>query len=204
MGIFFLAFSNLKTEAQSGLINIENDAYTEFRQNGGTVQQWQNYSTEIIDRYKRKYYSNSQTPKTTSDAIKELNSLQSQIDMNRSGLNLRQNYSYIQGTISGSNGQIGSYNNGYVLNSMGQTLGYLNQGRFMNINQQCIGFVNGTQILSCNGNLIATVSNNSVYNSQGYLLYNIDGDQLFYQNYVKAKISGLDIMSLAAYLLFFN
>ena len=86
---------------------------------------------------------------------------------------------------------------------MGQTLGYLSRGYFMNAQQQCVGFVKGNQILSCNGSLFATDNSNGVYSPQGYLTYAIKGDTLYSQNYFLLQISGMDINSLAAYLLFY-
>jgi hypothetical protein len=158
---------------------IRDEALMEFIQNGGTTQQWQYNSDKITqDYYKRKYTNNN------------------------SG-EVQRKQSYVQGTFVGPNGPIGSYKNGYVLNSMGQTLGYLNQGYFMNGRQQCVGFVKENQILSCEGNIVATINNNGVYNSQGYLLYSLNGEALYSQNYFKVQISGIDIYSLAAYLLFY-
>jgi len=158
---------------------IRDEAFLEYIQNGGTTEQWQYNSDKIAqDYYKRKYtYNNSGQ--------------------------VQRKQSYVQGTFVGANGPIGSYKNGYVLNSMGQTLGYLSQGYFMNSNQQCVGFVKGSQILSCNNNVLATINNNGIYNSQGYLLYSLKGETLYSQNYFLVQISGIDIYSLAAYLLFF-
>ena len=143
------------------------------------IKQWQYNSDKIAqDYYKREYtYNNSGE--------------------------VQRKQSYVQGTFVGANGPIGSFKNGYVLNSMGQTLGYLSQGYFMNAQQQCVGFVKGNQILSCNGSLLATVNSNGVYSPKGYLTYAIKGDTLYSQNYFLLQISGMDINSLAAYLLFY-
>jgi hypothetical protein len=159
---------------------IRTEAYFDFIENGGTMQQWDINSDRIAqDFYKRKY---------THDNSGEVQRKQS----------------YVQGTFVSTNGPVGSFKNSYVLNSMGQTLGYLSQGYFMNSQQQCIGFVKGNQILSCNGNLLATVNNSGVYNPQGYLIYAIKGESLYSQNYLKVQISGMNINSLAAYLLFYK
>jgi len=158
---------------------IRDDAFLEFMQNGGTTQQWQYNSDKIAqDYYKRKYtYNNSGE--------------------------VQRKQSYVQGTFVGANGPIGSFKNGYILNSMGQTLGYLSQGYFMNAQQQCVGCVKGNQILSCNGSVLATVNSNGVYSPQGYLTYALKGETLYRQNYFLVQISGMDINSLAAYLLFY-
>ncbi len=172
------AFSQNMTQEQWN--KIRNEAYLEFIQNGGTTEQWQYNSDKIAqDYYKRKYtYNNSGE--------------------------VQRKQSYVPGTFIGGNGPVGSYKNGYVLNSMGQTLGYLSQGYFMNAQQQCVGFVKGGQILSCNGSILATVNSNGVYNAQGYLIYALKGETLYSQNYPVLQIAGMDMYSLAAYLLFFK
>jgi hypothetical protein len=158
---------------------IRDDAFLEFMQNGGTTQQWQYNSDKIAQDYYKRTYTNN----------------------NSGGVQRKQ--SYVQGTFVGANGPIGSFKNGYVLNAMGQTLGYLSQGYFMNAQQQCVGCVKGNQILSCNGSLLATVNSNGVYSPQGYLTYALRGETLYRQNYFLVQISGMDINSLAAYLLFY-
>jgi hypothetical protein len=172
------AFSQNMTQEQWN--KIRNEAYLEFIQNGGTTEQWHYNSDKIAqDYYKRKYtYNNSGQ--------------------------VQRKQSYVPGTFIGGNGTVGSYKNGYVLNSMGQTLGYLSQGYFMNAQQQCVGFVKGGQILSCNGSVLATVNSNGVYNAQGYLIYALKGETLYSQNYPVLQIAGMDMYSLAAYLLFFK
>jgi hypothetical protein len=158
---------------------IRDEAFTEFIQNGGTTEQWQYNSDKIAqDYYKRKYtYNNSGE--------------------------VQRKQSYVAGTFIGANGPVGSFKNNYVLNSMGQTLGYLSQGYFMNSQQQCVGYVSGGQILSCNGSIIAIVKSDGVYNPQGYLVYALKGETLYSQNYAVLQISGINMSSLAAYLLFF-
>jgi hypothetical protein len=159
---------------------IRDEAFLEFTQNGGTTQQWQYNSEKIVqDYYKIKYTTNN------------------------SG-EVKRQQSYVKGTFVSNNGTVGSFKNGYVLNSMGQTLGYLSQGYFMNSQQQCVGYVSGGQILSCNGNIIAIVKSDGVYNPQGYLVYALKGETLYSQNYPVLQISGIDMSSLAAYLLFFK
>jgi hypothetical protein len=159
---------------------IRNEAYFDFIQNGGTTQQWEYNSDKIAqDYYNKKYQTNKYGE-------------------------AQQKQSYVKGTFVSNNGPIGSFKNGYVLNSMGQTLGYLSQGYFMNSQQQCVGYVSGGQILSCNGNIIAIVKSDGVYNSQGYLVYALKGEILYSQNYPVIQISGIDMNSLAAYLLFFK
>ncbi len=159
---------------------IRDEAFLEFTQNGGTTQQWQYNSEKIAqDYYKREYTTNN------------------------SG-DVKRQQSYVKGTFVSNNGPVGSFKNGYVLNSMGQTIGYLSQGYFMNSQQQCVGTVSGGQILSCNGNIIALVKSDGVYNPQGYLVYGLKGETLYSQNYPVVQISGIDMSSLGAYLLFFK
>jgi hypothetical protein len=179
--LFLFVCSNIFAQnmTQEQWNKIRDEAFTEFIQNGGTTEQWQYNSDKIAqDYYKRKYtYNNSGE--------------------------VQRKQSYVPGTFIGANGSVGSYKNGYVLNSMGQTLGYLSQGYFMNGQQQCVGYVKGGQILSCNGTLLATVNSSGVYNAQGYLTYAIKGETLYSQNYAVLQIAGMDMYSLAAYLLFF-
>ncbi len=158
---------------------IRDEAYLNFIQNGGTTQQWQYNSDQIAqDYYKRIYtYSNSGE--------------------------VQRKQSYVAGTFVGANGPMGSFNNGYVLNSMGQTMGYWSQGSFLNSQGQCVGIVRGNQILTCNGGLLATINSNGVYDAQGYVIYAIKGETLYSQNYPVLQIAGMDIYSLAAYLLFY-
>jgi hypothetical protein len=158
---------------------IRNEAFYEYIQNGGTTDQWQYNSDKIAQEYYKRTYT-----------------------FNNSG-QVQRKQSYVAGTFVGANGPIGSCKNGYVSNSMGQTLGYLSQGYFMNNRQQCVGIVKGSQILSCDGSLLASVNSNGIYNSQGYLLYSLKGETLYSKNYFLVQISGIDIYSLAAYLLFF-
>jgi hypothetical protein len=158
---------------------IRQDAFLEFTQNGGTTQQWEYNSDQIAqDYYKSKYQTNKYGQ-------------------------AQQKQSYVQGTFVSSNGPVGSFKNNYVLNSMGQTLGYLSQGYFMNSQQQCVGYIRGSQIFSCNGGIVATIKNDGVYNPQGYLVYGLNGETLYSQNYPILQISGINMDSLAAYLLFF-
>lgn len=160
---------------------IRNEAFNEYTQKGGTTGNWEHYSDKITqDYYKRKYEANKYSE-------------------------YQQKQTYVNGLFISNNGTVGSYKNGYVSNSMGQTLGYVSQGYFMNYQgQQCVGYIKGNQILSCSGNLIATVNNSGVYNPQGYLVYAIKGETLYSQNYPVLKITGMDMYSLAAYLLFFK
>lgn len=196
--------------SQNALINIENEAYKEFRKNGGTNNQWIDYKSEIIQRYKAKYYSGNQG-QSTKDALKSLNKYQNQMQMRRNGTNHQYNPNspkynpkYTKGTITFSNGQNASFKNGQVSNWMGKTIGYFNKGTFIDSYQRCIGFVKGNNIYNCNGNVIANVQNGNVY-SQGYVLYTINGDILTSSNnYNSVEISGIDMGSLAAYLLFFH
>ena len=190
---------------------IRTEAYYDFIQNGGTLQQWNNNSDKIAqDFYKRKYtYDNSgEVQRKQSNDQGTFDNVNRPIGSSKNGYNnsreVKSKQSYVQGTFVSANGPIGSFKNSYVLNSMGQTLGYLSQGYFMNSQQQCIGFVNGNQILSCNGDLLATVNNNGVYSPQGYLIYAIKGESLYSQNFLKVQISGMNINSLAAYLLFYK
>ena len=173
-------FVYAQSMTQEQWTKIRNEALLEFIQNGGTTDQWDHYSEQIVQEYyKRKYtYNNSGQ--------------------------VQRKQTFVAGTFIGaSNYAVGSFRNGYVVNSMGQTLGYLSQGYFMNNQQQCVGYVNGSQIFSCNGNLLATVKSNGVYNAQGYLSYTLKGETLYSQNYFLVQITGMDIYSLAAYLLFF-
>ena len=158
---------------------IRDEAFIEFIQKGGTTQQWQYNSDNLSkDYYKRKYETNKYGE-------------------------AQRKQTYVKGTFFSNSGIVGSYKNGYILNSLGQTLGYLAQGYFMNSQNQCVGFVKGGQILSCNGTLLFTVNSSGVYGPQGYLTYALKGEILYSQNYPFIQISGIDMNSLAADLLFF-
>ena len=193
--------------SQNAFVNIETEAYKEFRKKGGSNQQWVDYKGEIIKRYKNKYYSKGESQQ---QAIKKLNQSQQQMQMRKNGTNHRYNQNspksnprYTKGTIILSNGQMASFNSGQVSNGMGQTVGYYNQGMFSDSYQNCVGYVRGNSLYNCSGGVIASIQNNRVY-SQGNLIYVIKGDQLTRGNYVIAQIYGMDMSSLAAYLLFLS
>ena len=193
--------------SQNAFVDIETEAYNEFRKEGGSNQQWADYKDEIIKRYKNKYYSKG---KSQQEAINELNQSQQEMQMMNNGTNHlynpnspKSNPRYTNGTIILSNGQMASFNSGQVSNGMGQTVGYYNQGMFSDAYQNCIGYVRGNSLYNCSGGIIASIQNNRVY-SQGNIIYIIKGDQLTRGNYVIAQISGMDMSSLAAYLLFFS
>ena len=193
--------------SQNAFVDIETEAYNEFRKEGGSNQQWADYKDEIIKRYKNKYYSKG---KSQQEAINELNQSQQEMQMINNGTNHlynpnspKSNPRYTNGTIILSNGQRASFNSGQVSNGMGQTVGYYNQGMFSDAYQNCVGYVRGNSLYNCSGGVIASIQNNTVY-SQGNIIYVIKGDQLISGNYVIAQISGMDMSSLAAYLLFFS
>lgn len=173
------AFGQNMTQQQWN--KIRDEAFNEYTQKGGTTQNWEHNSDKISqDYFKRKYQTNKYSE-------------------------YQQKQSYVKGTFISNSGVVGSFKNSYVSNSMGQTLGYISQGYFMSYQgQQCVGYIKGNQILSCSGNLIATVNSSGVYNPQGYLVYAIQGEILYSQNYPVLQISGMDMYSLAAYLLFFK
>lgn len=173
---FKIAAQNLTTEEWNA---IRNEAFYDFIGKGGTTSQWEYNSDRITQEYYRAHYS-----------------------FNNSGQAQRRQ-SYVQGTFVGANGPVGAFRNGYVSNSMGQNLGYISQGQFINNRQQCVGYIQGSQIYACNGTLIASIRNNGVYDAQGYLIYTLNGETLLSQNYFVVKIEGIDMTSLAAYLLFF-
>ena len=70
--------------SQNAFVNIETEAYNEFKKEGGSNQQWVDYKDEIIQRYNNKYYSKG---KSQQEAIKELNQSQQQMQMIKNGNN---------------------------------------------------------------------------------------------------------------------
>ena len=172
------AFSqNLTTQQWQ---QIQNEAFMDYlKKNNGNSRNWQ----QVQNQYTQEYYKNNYQHNSTTPGKRKVR--------------------YKDGTFIGNNGPVGSFSGGYITNSFGNTLGYLGQhGSFMSTNGNCVGYVKGYQILNCQGYPIATVKNNQVYNSQGYAIYSIRGETLYQNNYPKIKITGLNMNSLAAYLLF--
>jgi hypothetical protein len=159
---------------------IQNEAYYDWlNKNNGYTQGWQQVRESYTKQYyQRNYQSNSANPSARKKTYKS-------------------------GTFLSNQGAIGSYSNGYILNSYNQSLGYVSKGYYMSSSNQCIGFIKGYQIFNCQGHLLATVKSNGIYNAQGYLIYGLNGETLYKNNYPHVQISGLTMENLAAYLLFF-
>lgn len=193
----FLSFG----QYSNGMGDIRTDAYQDFRKNGGTNDQWQNYSSEIIERYKKKYYSRG--GQSQSDALRELNKAQQHNTMRSRGERPDFGNNRTKGTIVMSNGHA-SFDGTYVRNTFGQTVGIYRNGSFFNTRNQCLGSINGTSIYGCSGGILASVRGNYIYNSRGSIIYSIKGDYLYSGNYSIAQISGMNMGSLGAFLLLLN
>ena len=81
---------------------MRDDAFLDFIQSGGTTEQWQHYSEQIVQEYLNRNY--------------QTNSSGQQV--------LKQNY--VNGTFLSGAGVEGYFYNNYVLNSAQQPLGYFN------------------------------------------------------------------------------
>ena len=201
--VCFMALSTLFSfgQYQNGMRDLRTEAYQDFRKNGGTNEQWQNYSSEIIERYKKKYYSRG--GQSYNDALRDLNKAQQHNAMRSRGERPNFGNNRTKGTIVTSSGHA-SFDGTYVRNNYGQTVGILRNGSFFNTRNQCLGYINGTVIYSCNGGILASVRGNYVYNSRGSVIYAIKGDYLYSGNYSVAQISGMNMGSLGAFLLLLN
>lgn len=206
--VMFLALHDVVL-SQNTMINIEQEAFKEYRRMGGSVEQWNDYKSDAIEHYRAKYLSGSKG-QSTENARMIMERANQQMQMSRRGENHRYNPNspkynprYIKGTMTFSNGQGASFRHGQVSNQAGQVVGYFNNSAFVDSYNRCVGIVRGNDILTCNGGLIARVQNGYVYSSQGQVLYAINGDVLS-NNYMSIAISGIDMGSLAAFLLFFH
>ena len=150
-----------------------------MEKNSGSTQGWQ----QNREAYSQQYYKSHYQTNSTNPAARKK--------------------TYKTGTFLSNQGVIGSFSNGYVANSYGNSLGYQSKGYFMNMSGQCVGYVKGYQIMGCNGYPVATVKSDGVYNTQGYKIYGLKGETLYKNNYPHVQISGLTMQNLAAYLLFF-
>ena len=164
--LLIFACSPFCSYSQNAFVNIETEAYKEFRKKGGSNQQWVDYKGEIIKRYKNKYYSKGESQQ---QVIKKLNQSQQQMQMRKNGTNHRYNQNspksnprYTKGTIILSNGQMASFNSGQVSNGIGQTVGYYDQWMFSNPYQDCVGYVRSNSLYNCIGGVLASIQNNRV------------------------------------------
>jgi hypothetical protein len=201
--VCFMILSSLLSfgQNQSGMGDISTEAYQDFRKNGGTNEQWQNYSSEIIERYKKNYYSRG--GQSQSDALRDLNKGQQHNTMRSRGERPDFGNNRTRGTIVTSSGNA-SFDGTYVLNAYGQQVGTLRNGSFFNATNQCLGYINGTSIYGLNGGILASVRGNYIYDSRGSIIYTIKDDYLYSGNYSVAQISGMNMGSLGAFLLLLN
>jgi hypothetical protein len=173
------AFSQYNNNQQQ---NIQNNAFFEYIENGGSPERW----TTVQGEYTKQYTNNNyQLNNSGSYEIKK---------------------TYKSGTISSSNGSIiGRYENSQILNNFNQPLGYYSNGWFYNYSNQCIGGVSGTSIVNCQGSSIAKFSNNTLYDNSGYVLGYLQGDNFYSsEGSLVAIISGISMQNLTAFLLFLN
>ena len=157
---------------------MRDDAFLDFIQSGGTTEQWQHYSEQIVQEYLNRNY---QTNKSGQQVLKQ---------------------NYVNGTFLSGAGVEGYFYNNYVLNSAQQALGYFNNGYFLTASGQCVGYVSGSKIHTCDGTVIAYVNGDGFYNWQNYRLWRIQGETLYSNNRAEIRIVGLDMYSLAAFYLF--
>ena len=162
---------------------ISNEAYLDYVSKGYPSNQWPQNRSQYIEDYKKRTYNTM-----------------------HGGSQFQRKRTFKTGTMTNGAGQVtGSYSNGQILNSMSQPVGYINQEYVYSqngLNASCVGYVGSGQIMNCQGNILYSIRGSSINNSQGYTVAYLKGESLYNsRNQLLVKIAGLNMNSLAGYLL---